>query len=69
MEQRPLIRRTTSALSRFVVVVLILTLGGAVLFLLSQLNASGCSAEGGIRANSTGGYLDRRVGGAALLRP
>ena len=39
MEQRPLIRRTTSALSRFVVVVLILTLGGAVLFLLSQLNA------------------------------
>lgn len=39
MEQRPLIRRTTSALSRFVVVSLILALGGAVVFLLSQLNA------------------------------
>jgi len=39
MEQRPLMRRTTSALLRFVVVVLILALVGAVLFLLSQLNA------------------------------
>jgi len=39
MEQRPLIRRTTSALSRFIVVLLILALGGAVVFLLSQLNA------------------------------
>src|SRR5262252_7904269 len=39
MEQRPLIRRTTSALSRLIVVLLILALGGAVVFLLSQLNA------------------------------
>src|SRR5262249_24191721 len=39
MEQRPLIRRTTSALTRFVVVLLILALGGAVVFLISQLNA------------------------------
>src|SRR5258708_38395320 len=39
MEQRPLIRRTTSALTRLVVVLLIFGLGGAVVFLISQLNA------------------------------
>ncbi len=39
MEQRPLIRRTTSALTRFVVVLLILGLCGAVVFLILQVNA------------------------------
>jgi hypothetical protein len=39
MEQRPLIRRTTSALTRLVVVLLIFGLGGVVVFLISQLNA------------------------------